>query len=158
MTNVQFTITGERELMRRLDALGKFPGDLMRETGLTAVREAKTLVPRRTGNLGRTIRIGTISDSHVEVRAGGTREVGYAAAVEFGTRPHVILPRNRRALAWGGARTLGGRLRSGARATNFATRVNHPGTRPKPYLIPGFEKALKLVGLDGLIRRWNEAA
>jgi hypothetical protein len=153
-----FTVTGQRELDRRLTAIGKAPRDILRDVGLHAVREAKILVPRRTGNLGRTIRIGSMTDSYVEVKAGGVSQVGYAAAVEFGSKAHIIVPRTASVLAWGGPRTLGGRVRAGGKPTHFARRVRHPGSRPKPYLIPGFEKALKLVGLDGLVRRWNAAA
>lgn len=153
-----FTITGQKQLQARLAAIGKAPDDMLREVGVRAVAEAKAIVPRKTGNLGRTIRLGARSSTHVEVRAGGQGDVGYAAAVEFGSRPHVILPRRAKVLAWGGARTLGGRLRSGSSATNFARRVNHPGTRAQPYLIPGFEKALQLVGLGKLVQAWNRAA
>lgn len=153
-----FVVTGQRELQLRLRALGKVPRDILQETGLRAVREAKILVPRRTGNLGRTIRIGALTDSYVEVTAGGTREVGYAAAVEFGSKPHPIFPKRRKALAWGGGRTLGGRLRAGARPEFFAKRVDHPGTRARPYLTPGLERALTIVGLSGLVERWNRAA
>ena len=153
-----FTITGQRQLQARLRAIGEAPQDMLREVGIRSVAEAKKIVPRRTGNLGRTIRIGSLTDTHVEVKAGGQLNVGYAAAVEFGSRPHVIRPRKAKVLAWGGARTLGGRLRAGSRATNFATVVNHPGTKPKPFLIPAFEHALKLVGLSQIVRRWNQAA
>jgi hypothetical protein len=153
-----FTITGQRQLQARLDAIGKAPREMLREVGLTAVADAKKIVPRRTGNLGRTIRIGSLTDTHVEVMAGGQLNVGYAAVVEYGSRPHVILPKRRKALAWGGARTLGGRLRSGGTPTNFARRVNHPGTRPKPFLIPAFSHALDIVGLSMIVKEWNGAA
>lgn len=153
-----FVITGQRQLQARLTAMGKAPREMLREVGIRGVAEAKHLVPRRTGNLGRTIRIGAISQTHVEIRAGGQLNVGYAAAVEHGTRPHVILPKRAKALAWGGARTLGGRVRSGSAPTNFARRVNHPGTKAQPFLIPGLEKALRIVGLDKIVERWNEAA
>lgn len=154
-----FTITGQKELTRRLTAIGQAPKDILRDVGLHAVREAKILVPRRTGNLGRTIRIGAMTDSYVEVRAGGTRQVGYAAFVEYGTKGgKIIVPRVAPVLAWGGPRTLGGRMRTGGRATNFARRVTRGATRAQPFLIPGMEKALKLVGLDSLVRRWNQAA
>jgi len=153
-----FTLQGGPELQRRLTAIGEAPKDILRNVGLHAVREAKILVPRRTGNLGRTIRIGTLTPSYVEVQAGGTSQVGYAAAVEFGSRAHVIVPRQASVLAWGGERTLGGRLRAGSRPTHFARRVNHPGTRAKPFLIPGLQKALQLVGLGDLVKRWNGAA
>lgn len=154
---VAFKMTGEKQLKARLTAIGKAPRAMLGEIGIRSVAEAKRLVPRRTGNLRRTIRIGAHTDTYVEIRAGGQRNVGYAAAVEFGSKPHVIVPRKAKVLAWGGARTLGGRSRAGSRATNFARRVNHPGTRAKPYLIPGIEKALSIVGLNGLIKRWNQA-
>ena len=153
-----FTIQGGKQLEARLRALGRAPDDMLREVGVRAVAEAKALVPRKTGNLGRTIRLGPRSSTHVEVKAGGQQDVGYAAAVEFGSRPHVIRPRRAKVLAWGGPRTLGGRLRAGGSPTNFARSVNHPGTRAQPYLIPGFEKALRMVGLGALIDAWNRAA
>lgn len=153
-----FTISGGKQLQARLNALGRAPEDLLRQVGIEAVAQAKIRVPRKTGNLGRTIRLGAKSPTHVEVKAGGELNVGYAAAVEFGSRPHVIVPKRAKTLAWGGARTLGGRLRAGSRATNFAKRVNHPGTRAQPFLIPGFHDALRIVGLDFLVDRWNKAA
>lgn len=153
-----FTITGQRQLAARLTALSKAPKDMLREVGLTAVADAKRIVPRQTGNLGRTIRIGSMTDTSVEVKAGGQLNVGYAAAVEYGSRPHVIRPKRAKALAWGGPRTLGGRLRSGGSPTHFAKVVNHPGTKPKPFLIPAFEFALRKLGISQIVERWNEAA
>jgi hypothetical protein len=155
---VQFNLKGGPQLQRRLVAIGKAPREILREVGIRGVAESKALVPRRTGNLGRTIRLGALTPTSVEIHAGGTLQVGYAAAVEFGTRPHVIVPRKARVLAWGGARTLGGRLRAGATATSFAARVNHPGSKAHPYLRPGLAKALDLVGLGGIVRAWNDAA
>ena len=155
--SASFRLDGAQGLGRRLRALGEAPRDILRDVGVRSRAEAKLLVPRRTGNLGRTIRIGAHGPDYIEIRAGGEREVGYAAAVEFGSRARVIVPRRRKVLAWGGARTLGGRLRKGAHADHFARRVNHPGARAKPYLIPGIEKALAQVGLGALVERWNRA-
>ncbi len=155
---MNFRLQGGPELERRLHAIGATPKLILQQVGVRAVREAKILVPRKTGNLGRTIRLGEHTATHVDVRAGGVRAVGYAAYVELGTRPHIILPRRAKVLAWGGARTLGGRLRKGARATHFARRVRHPGTRPRPFLRPGLAMALKAVGLDDLVKLWNGAA
>jgi hypothetical protein len=124
-----------------------------------AVAEAAKLAPVKTGNLRRSIRIGTVSESSASIIAGGRGGVGYAAIVERGSRPHVIVPRNRKVLAWGGNRRLSGSLRTGARATNFARRVNHPGTRAKPYLLPGAQAAASKAGFaQQLIKTWNEAA
>lgn len=149
---------GLTDLQRRLAAISD-TRMLLGTVGLLAVREAKSLVPRRTGNLGRTIRLGAVTPDSVEVLAGGKLKVGYAAAVEFGTKPHVIRPRRARVLAWGGGRTLAGNLRKGQRATSFATMVHHPGTKAKPYLIPGIKKALKSAGIRAkIVDAWNRAA
>lgn len=151
------SLKGKRQLKARMTALGE--GRLiLGRLAIAGVAEAKRLVPRRTGNLGRTIRVGTVTNDRAEVIAGGQRNVGYAAAVEFGTRPHVIVPRKKKALAWGGERTLGGRLRSGGKPTHFAKRVNHPGTRAKPYLRPGIIKAVEKQGGEIIVDIWNGAA
>ncbi len=158
MTATTFSLSGGKALEARFKAMGQAPKVMLGQLGIRGVREAKLLVPRRTGNLGRTIRIGARTARYVEVKAGGVREVGYAAAVEFGSKAHVIVPRKAKALAWGGARTLGGRLRSGASADHFARRVRHPGTKAKPYLRPGLHKALQQLGLDDIVKAWNGAA
>lgn len=154
-------VRGADDLRRRLDALraGGERRKMLGLLGLATVAEAKRLVPRRTGNLARTIRVGPVTERTVEVQAGGERKVGYAAAVEFGTKPHTIVPVRRKALAWGGARRLSGTLRSGARPEFFARRVEHPGTKAKPYLVPGAKRAMERGGLrDSIVRTWNEAA
>ena len=169
-------LEGVTPLQRRLQALasGEYTRPTLGAFGLLAVQRAKGHVPRKTGNLDRTIRVGDIDvpGRTVKVVAGGTgrrganqygvhtrSSVGYASHVEYGTGPHVILPRNRKALAWGGPRRLSGSLRKGAKATSFARRVNHPGTRARPYLRPGAVEALREVGLSGhVVTVWNEAA
>jgi hypothetical protein len=134
---MSFTLQGGPELQRRLHAIGGTPKVILGNLGIRAVREAKLIVPRRTGR---------------------ALKVGYAAYVEYGTGAHDIIPRQRKALAWGGERTLGGRLRAGSRATHFAKRVHHPGTKPHPFLVPGLMLALKAIGLDDMVKRWNGAA
>ena len=61
----------------------------------------------------------------------GGREVGHdtrrapqALWVNLGTKPHVIMPKNKKALRWSG----GGKF-------FFAGKVNHPGYRGDPYII-----------------------
>ena len=150
-------LQGERQLRARLKAIGQ-TDTLMRAIVIRGVSEAQALVPRKTGNLFRTIRPGSVSKDHGEIMAGGTRNVGYAGAVELGSRPHTIVPRRAKVLAWGGARTLGGRLRSGSAPTHFAKRVRHPGNRPKPYLRPGLQKAATEGGIESIVKLWNGAA
>lgn len=150
-------IEGMDGLRARLRAVGR-TDILLGKVAVAGVANAKRIVRRRTGNLGRTIRVGRVTASYAEVRAGGQLGVGYAGAIEFGARPHVIVPRRARVLAWGGQRTLGGRLRKGSRPTHFARRVNHPGNRPYPYLRPGVIRAVREIGTDAIVTQWNEAA
>jgi hypothetical protein len=146
------TLVGKVSLQKRLRAI-KDAQPLLREIQLRTVAEAKRAVPRKTGNLGRSIVIGRLTKSSATVEA----KANYAAYVELGTKPHVILPKNRKALAWGGPRRLSGRLRAGARPEHFAKKVNHPGTKAKPFLRPAAEKAVRDVTLDGIVREWNRA-
>ena len=155
------TLEGADKLRARLKAIGQTQV-LLRDIQGHGVREAKLIVPHRTRNLSRTIRPGRVTADYAEIVAGGRNTVGYAAFVERGTRPHIIRPRTKKALAWGGPRTLGGRLRvkNGvtASATNFATVVHHPGTRAQPYLVPGFQRAVKEAGMTTIVRLWDGAA
>lgn len=174
----EIRLIGGKALQARLTAIGKAPPEILREVAIRGVAEAKALVPRRTGNLGRTIRLGQVTATVAEIRAGGTQEVGYAAAVEYGSRPHVIRPKNKKALFFPSQKATSERFGSGAKlqftkagrltagsisrfgnaAFVHAKEVNHPGTRAQPFLFPGMEKALRIVGLDGLVERWNKAA
>ena len=56
----------------------------------------------------------------------------YAAFVHWGTRPHVIEPRKKKALRWVG----GGGFR-------FAKSVNHPGYKGDPWLVKAAEQAAR---------------
>lgn len=141
-----------RALMRRMEALGETQ-PLMRTLQLSTIANAQRKVPRRSGFLQRNIVPGEVSETSAVVKA----RTPYAAAIEFGRKAIDIVPRKARVLAWGGARTLTGRLRSGARPTNFAMRVHQPARKAQPYLIPGAEEAVKDVGAV-VVKTWNEAA
>lgn len=157
------TFKGGDELSKRLHAIND-PRAILRRLQLDTAEEAKRLVPRKTGNLGRSIAPGAFSGSSALVRASAA----YARYVEEGTRPHDIVPRNGRALrfpASGVSTTLAGRVRTGeARrlgnaAYVFAARVRHPGTKPYPFLVPGAKKAVERGGLrDVVVSLWNGAA
>jgi len=136
---------------------------IARRWQILTIRGAKIRVPRKTSNLGRTIQPGLLTDLQATVVV----TADYAAAVELGSKPHIIRPRPGRigrngrpaALAWGGARRLSGSLRTGASPEFFARYVNHPGTRPHPFLRPAAEEALQEEGLvDEIILSWNGAA
>jgi hypothetical protein len=154
---VSETIEGMAALNKRLAATGdtrKFLGQL----ALMAVARAKQLVPRKTGNLGRTIRLGQVTEHDAQIVAGGQFGVGYAQAVEYGSRPHDIVPRYKQVLAIPiGATRLSGSARSGSGVV-FTKRVHHPGTKAQPYLMPAAQEVVSKSGIEILIKAWNDAA
>lgn len=85
--------------------------------------DAKRYCPVDTGALKESIE-HHLEDCDLIVSAtGGAGGRTYAAYVELGTEPHVILPKHKRALFWEGA-------------PHPVGKVNHPGTRAQPFLRP----------------------
>lgn len=153
------TVVGVGALERRIAAISgtALTQQMARDLGLLTVREAKLLVHRKTGNLGRSIHVASANPTVVKVVASAN----YAADVELGTRPHEITPKAKQALRWAASpagRRLSGAPRKGA-AVVFAKRVHHPGTKPYPFLLPGAQRAVaKAKLLDVVVERWNAAA
>lgn len=81
--------------------------------------DARNYVPKRSGRLLESLR----REVHDKVLRVGSLDCNYATDVEMGTSPHVILPRNKKALHW-------------PDADHPVARVNHPGTAPSPFLRP----------------------
>jgi hypothetical protein len=145
-------VEGLRELQARFDALGK--NEIVLKTiQIATIREAKILVHRKTGHLGRSIVPGAVHKDSIEIDV----RTPYAAAVELGAKPHVIRPKKGKVLAWGGTRRLSGALAKGSKPTHFARLVHHPGNKPYPYLLPGARKAVAGIK-DVVVRVWNKAA
>ena len=147
--------TGAQQLGLRLSALKGTPKAILQAWQLETTRLAKRKARKKTGNLQRSIGPGSLGSMSAKVGASAS----YAAIIEFGSKPHVIVPRYAKVLAWGGARRLTGSLRSGSKATNFAMRVNHPGTKAYPFLYPAAAEAMVSEDVTGqIVGKWNEAA
>jgi HK97 gp10 family phage protein len=99
--------------------------------------EMEVRVPVDTGELRRSLSITVLSDG---VRIGPNTP--YAAYVEFGTRPHKIVPKNASTLAF----TINGRK-------VYAKAVNHPGTKAQPFVRPAFEAWVERLG--GMVAEAN---
>ena len=56
-----------------------------------------------------------------------TSNIKYAPGVEYGTKAHIIKAKNKKALYWKGAK-------------HPVKKVNHPGSKAKPFLIPAFNQ------------------
>lgn len=157
-------LVGLDGLQRRLDAVKRAPERIGIEWAKATVEEAKIHVPRKTGNLGRSIVPGSITKTSAEVIA----RAGYAAYVEKGTPAHLIVPRTKKALAFipgdsrsygpGGNTRLSGRpTASGGGERIVRKSVRHPGTEPKPFLIPAAREARAILGLGTIVELWNKA-
>lgn len=98
----------------------------VRKSAFDIEARAKSLAPVDTGNLKGSITTDIASDG---LSAEVTANADYAAPVEYGTRPHVIRPKNASMLAF----KIGG-------VTVFAKKVNHPGTAAQPFMTPAAEQ------------------
>lgn len=111
-------------------ALGRQSDEVRRaivQTGVDVQNKARELCPVDTGRLRSSIVHRTEGGGRTTGVVVGTN-VSYAADVEYGTAPHVILPKNKKALYWPGA-------------AHPVSRVNHPGTRAQPFMRPALELA-----------------
>lgn len=155
-------LVGGEGLHRRLLAIKDRHG-LLKELQIRSVAESKKLVPRKTGNLGRSIVPGPILGDSAWVHVNAN----YAAFVELGTAPHDI-PKGggRTFMTWpdvknGAPTRLSGkaRTRKGKKVGPqiVAFKVHHPGTKAQPFLMPGAKAAVGSVGRDFIIDRWNKA-
>jgi hypothetical protein len=72
--------------------------------------------PVDTGGLKGSIKVDYKGDGVYEISM-----LKYGEFVEFGTSPHIIRPKNKQALFWKGAE-------------HPVKLVNHPGTRPNPFI------------------------
>lgn len=115
----------ERGLRRYFGRMSDDVAQAVNRTRIAVQNEARRRAPVDTGRLRSSI---------VSRTEGGGRSLGYvigsnvsyAAAVEYGTAPHVIKPKHKKALFWPGA-------------THPVAQVNHPGTRAQPFLRPAIE-------------------
>jgi hypothetical protein len=99
------------------------------------VRTAKSLVRVKTALTQGSIQIRPSVDSGDRITGyWGSFAVNYALGLEQGTGPHVIFPRTKKALFWPGA-------------DHPVRFVNHPGTRPYPFLVPSAEQHYPSLGL-----------
>lgn len=158
-------VKGVPQLQARLKAIGDTKG-LLTLLQVGTVQEAKRLVPRKTGNLGRSIVPGRVSATSAYVDANAK----YAAFVEDGTgiygpRKRKIVPVRASVLAWrtGGSSSvrLSGRSRviGGKEQAGWAFAQSVRGRPATPFLIPGAKNAVSRAKLgDIVVKKWNGAA
>src|SRR5258706_247497 len=116
MADFQLRIQGLPELTAKLAHAPQIAAPILQRAlaasqAILAKYTIKGIVPWRTGFLVQSFR--------AEVTTGMLRwfpTASYAPHVQFGTKPHVILPKNKKALYWPGA-------------AHPVRKVNHPGSK-----------------------------
>lgn len=104
----------------------KAPREVSQAAAVIYKKALKDAAPKKTGKLADSIIYRTFPN----MGGWGVRfyAVRYVAFVILGTKPHVIVPRVKKALYWEGA------------AHPFV-RVNHPGTKANDFREPAAEAA-----------------
>lgn len=108
----------------------------------------RSIVGRLTGNrtsvgASRGNNVPRDSDESLDGGVDGAQfgeivaDMPYASFVENGTRPHLIVPKKGRWLAWENPDAQGD--------WHFARRVNHPGSRPYPFMGPAYLKCERVM-------------
>lgn len=106
----------DAQLSRQMDRIGQ-----------VVARTARDIVPVRTGALRSSIDY-TAGRTLGSVRVSAS--MPYAAFVELGTRPHMILPKHGKFLVF---RVING-------AVIYRRQVSHPGTKPYKYLARALQR------------------
>lgn len=132
------TAVGSADVAALAEALRRTGKDSKATTRQTLIEAANYLltemevrVPVDSGELRRSLSVRVEAD---RVLVGPTAP--YAGYVEFGTRPHEIKPKK-----------SGGVLVFNAGGQKvYARVVNHPGTKPQPFVRPAFEAWAESLG------------
>ena len=136
-------------MMRRFANFGRRVGAQLRDTVQKVTRNIQERARRehrftsRTGHTERSIEATTRSTGENTTGEVVSRDK-IAIFLMRGTRPHIIVPRRKKALRWADGQKF-----------IFAKKVHHPGTKPDPFLTNAFER--ETVGfatrLENTIRR-----
>lgn len=121
MTKFSVEIQGLSQLTAKLAEAPAIAAPILQRAlsasqAILAKHTVKGVVPWRTGFLTQSFR--------AQMTPGMLRwfpTADYAPHVEFGTKPHVILPKNKLALYWPGA-------------AHPVRKVNHPGSKPNRFM------------------------
>jgi len=127
------------ELTRLSTSVRRFEERFVREAAEKGLQYARSYTPVRSGRLAQSLRIESHGSLEHHIIIGGNR-APYAPYVEYGTRPHTILPRRAHALRF----EVKGEI-------IYRRRVHHPGSRPQLIMRRAAEQVLR--DLDELAER-----
>jgi len=135
-----FSISGEANLNARLDKLSEaaFFDRLLAETAQALFDQVEIGVQKHTkpnglGMLERSIGSGpeSIGNRTYVVKSDG-QQAPYNVFVHFGSRPHDIRPKDRKALRWVSGSSF-----------VFSKFVRHPGYKGDPFMVTAVDNVLR---------------
>ena len=136
---IEVRVTKDFDLSRISRRLLKLAGATLSVIGNSYVEQTvenikrKRLFRSRTGNLIQSITAVKESDTRVVIYGAGRNSfLEYGKFLEFGTAPHVIRPRERKALK---IPTSKGFI--------FRKKVHHPGIRARHYFFGDYEEKMQ---------------
>lgn len=140
MSDISLSFSVKHNFTQAAERIDEYPDKLDRALQVATPKAANTVeeaykqtIPRKTGRTAATI--GSVIEPKPD---GATAYIGtsdeIAQYLEYGTRPHRIVPRNAKAL----------RFEIGSRIV-FAKSVNHPGTSAHNSLLKASQASQSLV-------------
>ena len=114
------------------------------KSGFLVEGTAKELCPTNTGLLGASI---THFVDEEALTTSVYTNVGYSTCIEYGTKPHIILPKEKKALRFevGRKERLGKKIPPGKANIVFAKKVEHPGTKESPFIRPALDQNVENI-------------
>jgi len=138
MSNIEIKVEGFKEMQDHINKAVSGANSTYTKAMFKATSTVQSAA-RKNLYVGHGLKRGTLRRSiFTKVSAlKGIIGVGekYGPYVEYGTRPHTILPTRRKALAF---KDKGGKL-------IFARSVRHPGTREIPFMRPAAEDSIGII-------------
>lgn len=109
---------------------------LLKQIGAAVLKNIDSRTPYKTGQLVRGNSFEVMGNDAVAF----SNDIYYAPYVHNGTPPHVIRPKN-----------AGGVLVFEVNGqTIFTTLVNHPGTKPQPFITQGIDDSIPMIEAMGV--------
>ena len=123
-------VTGAAEVRAELQRIGSLPAKALASAAVDVedLAEESAAVHNKTGRLVRSLVRKRDGDGWLIGHDG--QHAPHALFVHWGTKPHKIKPRTKKALRW----AAGGVFR-------FAQGVNHPGYKGDPYFVRAAREA-----------------
>jgi hypothetical protein len=144
------SITGAQDVRRMLLRLGtQLAAKALAQTAVAVERyvELEAGKHTKTGALFQSVRKRQVGAAWVIDH--DLQRAPHAVFVHWGTRPHIIRPKNKKALRW----PAGG-------AFAFAKKVRHPGTKADPWMVraAALAPAVFRARVEALVKDLNNGA